>query len=108
LFSRAYQSVQDRSSAFSATSRALHQAIREVLSAAIHRQLASRIRLEHPNGFSYGEAFRKFWQVYEREGEPCFQMRREYDASCTAAGRLTGARVVSEDDYPQITQITRI
>src|SRR2546425_9536906 len=51
----------------------LHQAIREVLSAAITDSSTSRINLEHPNGFSYGEAFERFWQVYEREGEPCFK-----------------------------------
>src|SRR5437588_4605175 len=49
----------------------LHQAIREVLSDAIADSSTSRISLEHPNGFSYGEAFERFWQVYEREGEPC-------------------------------------
>ena len=51
----------------------LHQAIREVLSDAITDGSTSRIKLEHPNGFSYGEAFERFWQVYEREGEPCFK-----------------------------------
>ena len=30
---------------------------------------------------------------------------RAFDDSRTAADRLTGARVVSEDDYPQITRI---
>src|SRR5438105_2415876 len=49
----------------------LHQAICEVLSAAITDSSTSRISLEHPNGFSYGEAFERFWQVYDREGEPC-------------------------------------
>jgi len=51
----------------------LHQAIRDVLSDAITDSSTSRINLEHPNGFSYGEAFERFWQVYEREGEPCFK-----------------------------------
>ena len=51
----------------------LHQAIREVLSDAITDSSTSRINLEHPNGFSYGEAFERFSQVYEREGEPCFK-----------------------------------
>ena len=51
----------------------LHQAIREVLSDAITDSSTSRINLEHPSGFSYGEAFERFWQVYEREGEPCFK-----------------------------------
>ena len=49
----------------------LHQAIRDVLRDAITDSSTSRINLEHPNGFSYGEAFERFWQVYEREGEPC-------------------------------------
>jgi len=49
----------------------LHQAIREVLSDAIADSSTSRVNLEHPSGFSYGEAFERFWQVYEREGEPC-------------------------------------
>ena len=51
----------------------LHQAIRDVLGDAITDSSTSRINLEHPNGFSYGEAFERFWQVYEREGEPCFK-----------------------------------
>ncbi len=51
----------------------LHQAIRDVLRDAITDSSTSRINLEHPNGFSYGEAFERFWQVYEREGEPCFE-----------------------------------
>ena len=51
----------------------LHQAIRDVLRDAITDSSTSRINLEHPNGFSYGEAFERFWQVYEREGEPCFK-----------------------------------
>lgn len=51
----------------------LHQAIRDVLRAAISGSSTSRINLENPNGFSYGEAFGKVWQVYEREGESCFR-----------------------------------
>lgn len=51
----------------------LHQAIRDVLRAAISGSSISRINLENPNGFSYGEAFGDVWQVYEREGEPCFK-----------------------------------
>ena len=52
----------------------LHQAIRDVLGDAITDSSTSRINLgRHPNGFSYGEAFERFWQVYEREGEPCFK-----------------------------------
>ena len=49
----------------------LHTAIVEVLRDAITDSSTSRIDLEQPNGFSYGEAFERFWQVYEREGEPC-------------------------------------
>lgn len=49
----------------------LHQAIRDVLSDALVDSSTSRVDLERPNGFSYGEAFERFWQVYEREGEPC-------------------------------------
>ncbi len=51
----------------------LHQAIRDVLRAAVSGNSTSRINLENPNGFSYGEAFGKAWQVYEREGEACFK-----------------------------------
>ena len=51
----------------------LHQAIRDVLRAAVSGNSARRINLENPNGFSYGEAFGKVWQVYEREGEACFK-----------------------------------
>jgi formamidopyrimidine-DNA glycosylase len=49
----------------------LHQAVRDVLTDAIADSSTSRVDLEQPNGFSYGEAFERFWQVYEREGEPC-------------------------------------
>jgi formamidopyrimidine-DNA glycosylase len=49
----------------------LHAEILEVLSDAISDSSTSRIDLEHPDGFTYGEAFERFWQVYEREGEPC-------------------------------------
>src|ERR1700730_11618873 len=51
----------------------LHQAIRDVLRAAISGSSTSRLNLENPNGFSYGEAFGKVWQVYEREGEAWFK-----------------------------------
>ena len=51
----------------------LHQAIRDVLRAAVSGNSARRINLENPEGFTYGEAFGKVWQVYEREGEPCFK-----------------------------------
>jgi formamidopyrimidine-DNA glycosylase len=49
----------------------LHQAILDVLRDAISDSSTSRVNLEQPNGFSYGEAFERFWQVYEREDEPC-------------------------------------
>ena len=49
----------------------LHQSILDVLSDAISESSTSRVNLEQSNGFSYGEAFERFWQVYEREGEPC-------------------------------------
>jgi formamidopyrimidine-DNA glycosylase len=49
----------------------LHQAIREVLTDALSDGSALRVNLEHPEGFSYGEAFENFWHVYDREGEPC-------------------------------------
>ena len=60
----------------------LHQAIRDVLSDAIADSSTSRVNLEYPNGFSYGEAFERFWQVYEREGEPCVKC-------CTRIRRIT-------------------
>jgi len=50
----------------------LHQSILDVLRDAITDSSTSRIDLEQADGFSYGEAFERFWQVYEREGEPCF------------------------------------
>ena len=49
----------------------LHAKILEVLRDAISESSTSRIDLEQPDGFTYGEAFERFWQVYEREGEPC-------------------------------------
>ncbi len=51
----------------------LHQAIRDVLRAAVSGSSTSRINLENPNGFSYGESFGKVWQIYEREGKACFK-----------------------------------
>ena len=66
----------------------LHQSIIEVLSDAITDSSTSRVDLEQADGFSYGEAFERFWQVYEREGEPCAncgaKIRRE-----THGGRST-------------------
>ena len=49
----------------------LHATILEVLRDAITDSSTSRIDLEQPDGFTYGEAFERFWQVYEREGQPC-------------------------------------
>ena len=49
----------------------LHESILAVLRDAIADSSTSRIDLEQEDGFSYGEAFERFWQVYEREGEPC-------------------------------------
>jgi formamidopyrimidine-DNA glycosylase len=46
----------------------LHSAIQEVLKFAVDH-IRGSIKLEE--GFSYGEAFERFWQVYDREGEPC-------------------------------------
>ena len=46
----------------------LYEAIREVLQFAVDH-IRGSISLEE--GFSYGAAFENFWQVYEREGEPC-------------------------------------
>jgi formamidopyrimidine-DNA glycosylase len=46
----------------------LHEAIKEVLEFAV-AHIRGGFNLEA--GVSYGEAFERFWQVYEREGEPC-------------------------------------
>jgi formamidopyrimidine-DNA glycosylase len=51
----------------------LHQSIRDVLSDAMKHSSTSRIDLENPDGHSYGEAFERLWQVYEREDEPCLR-----------------------------------
>ena len=51
----------------------LHQAIRDVLRAAVSGNSSRRLNLEDKNGFSYGEAFGKVWQVYDREGKACFK-----------------------------------
>lgn len=47
----------------------LYAAIREVLAFAVSNIRGESLR----QGFSYGEAFERFWHVYEREGEPCFK-----------------------------------
>ena len=46
----------------------LHAEIRDVLGFAVDH-IRGSIKLEE--GFSYGVAFESFWQVYDREGEPC-------------------------------------
>ena len=51
----------------------LHQGIRDVLRAAISGNSSRRLNLESTQGFSYGEAFGKVWQVYDREGQPCYK-----------------------------------
>ena len=51
----------------------LRQAIREVLTDALTGSSTSLVDLEQRDGFTYGEAFESFWQVYDREGEACFQ-----------------------------------
>ncbi|MDQ2976057.1 MAG: bifunctional DNA-formamidopyrimidine glycosylase/DNA-(apurinic or apyrimidinic site) lyase [Acidobacteriota bacterium] len=51
----------------------LHQSIRDVLRAAVAGNSARRLNLENADGFSYGEPFGRVWQVYEREGKPCFK-----------------------------------
>ena len=51
----------------------LHQGIRDVLRAAISGNSSRRLNLESAEGFSYGEAFGKVWQVYDREGKPCYK-----------------------------------
>jgi formamidopyrimidine-DNA glycosylase len=51
----------------------LHQGIRDVLRAAISGNSTRRLNLESAGSFSYGEAFGKVWQVYDREGKPCFR-----------------------------------
>jgi formamidopyrimidine-DNA glycosylase len=48
----------------------LYAAIREVLEFAVGHIRGS---IDLAEEFSYGAAFESFWQVYEREGEPCFK-----------------------------------
>ena len=66
----------------------LHVAIVAVMRDAISDSSTSRIDLEQPGGFSYGEAFERFWQVYEREGEPCVNCRSRI-RRVTHGGRST-------------------
>jgi formamidopyrimidine-DNA glycosylase len=51
----------------------LHQGVRDVLRAAISGNSSRRLNLESAEVFSYGEAFGKVWQVYDREGKPCYK-----------------------------------
>jgi formamidopyrimidine-DNA glycosylase len=71
LFRAGISPFKEAASLSSKRAARLHQAILDVLSDAISDSSTSRVDLEQPNGFSYGEAFERFWQVYEREGEPC-------------------------------------
>ncbi len=64
---------------------ALHEAIREVLQFAVEH-IRGSISLEE--GFSYGAAFERFWQVYEREGEPCVRCGTKIKRA-TQGGRST-------------------
>jgi len=63
----------------------LHEAIREVLQFAVDH-IRGSISLEE--GFSYGAAFERFWQVYEREGEPCVRCGAKIRRA-TQGGRST-------------------
>jgi formamidopyrimidine-DNA glycosylase len=49
----------------------LHQAIREVLHEAVEAGSTLKIDLADGDGI-YFETPERFWRVYEREGEPCF------------------------------------
>ena len=66
----------------------LHRAIKEVLTDALSDSSTMRVDLEHPDGFSYGEAFESFWQVYDREGERCFKCNAQIRRT-THGGRST-------------------
>ena len=71
LFRAGINPFKSASTLSSRRTERLHQAILEVLRDAITDSSTSRVDLEQVNGFSYGEAFERFWQVYELEGEPC-------------------------------------
>jgi len=71
LFRAGINPFKEASSLSSRRVGRLHQAILDVLRDAISDSSTSRVNLEHRNGFSYGEAFERFWQVYEREDEAC-------------------------------------
>jgi len=64
---------------------ALYEAIRAVLQFAVDH-IRGSISLEE--GFSYGAAFERFWQVYEREGEPCVRCGTKIRRA-TQGGRST-------------------
>jgi formamidopyrimidine-DNA glycosylase len=66
----------------------LHQAIRKVLTDALSDSSSLRVNLEHPDGFSYGEAYESFWQVYDREGDRCFKCNARIRRT-THGGRST-------------------
>lgn len=63
----------------------LHAAIRDVLKFAVDH-IRGSIRLEE--GFSNGAAFESFWQVYDREGEPCVRCGAKI-CRITQGGRST-------------------
>ena len=63
----------------------LHEAIAEVLEFAV-AHIRGGFNLEA--GVSYGEAFERFWQVYEREGEPCVKCGTRIKRA-TQSGRST-------------------
>jgi formamidopyrimidine-DNA glycosylase len=64
---------------------ALYESIREVLQFTVEH-IRGSISLEE--GFSYGAAFERFWQVYEREGEPCVKCGAKIRRA-TQGGRST-------------------
>jgi formamidopyrimidine-DNA glycosylase len=63
----------------------LHETIKEVLEFAV-AHIRGGFNLEA--GVSYGEAFERFWQVYEREGEPCVKCETRIKRA-THGGRST-------------------
>lgn len=63
----------------------LHEEIKEVLEFAV-AHIRGGFNLE--TGVSYGEAFERFWQVYEREGEPCVKCGTRIKRA-TQGGRST-------------------
>jgi formamidopyrimidine-DNA glycosylase len=63
----------------------LFAAIREVLQFAVDH-IRGSFSLEE--GFSYGAAFENFWQVYEREGQPCVRCGAKIRRA-TQGGRST-------------------